>query len=264
MERRIAAKLSVAAKSVGVAGTILPMLHVRASAQLSNPQLDAEMRTILRMLLQIAGPAQNNGPQSDEPPGRHSDAVVIAAAACDLSCDFIALLCDGDQYLTVHGHEGCVTESLSGTVSALRALLTAASDGRIEDFRPASSESEAALRALHRWAAHRDARLAAGLHAAAGARARRHLLSRIHSISRRAAPHDRPRVHEMAARARLIATASFGRGAERILEDLAGAAMPDEAWLRAIHTFGDVQLRAAATTPSTELRVAALLILRRS
>jgi hypothetical protein len=49
----------------------------------------------------------------------------------------------------------------------------------------------------------------------------------------------------LADTARAIATAPLGEGAERILETLVRAELPDEAWLRSIATFGELNARPA-------------------
>jgi hypothetical protein len=47
----------------------------------------------------------------------------------------------------------------------------------------------------------------------------------------------------LADTARAVATAPLGEGAERILETLVRAELPDEAWLRSIATFGELNAR---------------------
>jgi hypothetical protein len=47
----------------------------------------------------------------------------------------------------------------------------------------------------------------------------------------------------LADTARAIATAPLAEGAERILETLVRAELPDEAWLRSIATFGELNAR---------------------
>ena len=84
-------------------------------------------------------------------------------------------------------------------------------------------------------------------------------MRRIVSITTRAPHHLRPTLAPLAARARRAITLPFGVGAERVLDDLATASLPDEAWLRALGTFADVQERARQHAPR-EPTLAALLI----
>jgi hypothetical protein len=64
----------------------------------------------------------------------------------------------------------------------------------------------------------------------------------------------------MAARARRVATAPLGAGAERALGVLAEAEMPDEAWLAAVAAFADAHNRALAGAPRSVEIIAMLLL----
>ncbi len=91
------------------------------------------------------------------------------------------------------------------------------------------------------------------------ARARRRLLHRIDAIASRSPRYLRARTLPLAHEARRVATATFGAGAERVLEELADARMADEAWLNAVRTFADLHARDAARAgPPT---VGALILL---
>ena len=59
----------------------------------------------------------------------------------------------------------------------------------------------------------------------------------------RAPRHTRSRLAPLADAARAVASAPLGEGAERILETLAAAELPDEAWLRSIAAFGELNVR---------------------
>jgi len=64
-------------------------------------------------------------------------------------------------------------------------------------------------------------------------------MQRVAHIAARTPYHHRAQVAPLAAEARRIITAPYGVGAERILAELAGAPLPDEAWLRAVRAFGE-------------------------
>jgi sarcosine oxidase delta subunit len=60
--------------------------------------------------------------------------------------------------------------------------------------------------------------------------------------------------------ARTAATATLSAGAERVLDELARAAMQDEAWLHAVGEFAALHAQRETVTPE----VLALLVLRKS
>jgi hypothetical protein len=80
----------------------------------------------------------------------------------------------------------------------------------------------------------------------------------------RAPRHQRSLLAPLADSARAIATAPLAEGAERILETLVRAELPDEAWLRSIATFGELNARPVATGArgATGIAVIAVILLR--
>ncbi|HEY5060385.1 MAG TPA: hypothetical protein VII52_02565, partial [Gemmatimonadaceae bacterium] len=76
------------------------------------------------------------------------------------------------------------------------------------------------------------------------ARLRRPALTRVAQALARAPRHRHAVLAPLADAARAVATAPLSEGAERILDMLVRAQLPDEAWLRSIATFG--QLNAPA------------------
>jgi hypothetical protein len=91
--------------------------------------------------------------------------------------------------------------------------------------------------------------------------ARRHVVERIAAITRRTPPHLRPRMAALAVHARGTLTTRLGAGAERVLGELASASMADEAWLRAVGTFGELHARAKARADQQDVSLRALIIL---
>jgi hypothetical protein len=63
-------------------------------------------------------------------------------------------------------------------------------------------------------------------------------LLRVARALARAPRHQRSALAPLANAARAVAIAPLAEGAERILETLVGAELPDEAWLRSIAAFG--------------------------
>jgi hypothetical protein len=120
-----------------------------------------------------------------------------------------------------------------------------------------------AIAALARWRSDVAERHEITLDGALRARARRSVVDRIAAITRRTPRHLRATISALAVTARRTAGARYGAGAERVLEELAAADMPDEAWLRAIGTFGALHTRpeAASTQETAPPWVTALLLL---
>ena len=58
--------------------------------------------------------------------------------------------------------------------------------------------------------------------------------------------------------ARRVVSAPYALGAERVLDELANAPLPDEAWLRALAAFG--AMHGARARESGETRLVAVII----
>jgi superfamily II DNA or RNA helicase len=102
-----------------------------------------------------------------------------------------------------------------------------------------------ALARVESWLTASAGATAAGVgHTIAGT-ARRVAMQRIAHIAARTPHHHRAVVAPLAAEARRIVTAPYGVGAERILAELAGAPLADEAWLRAVRAFGEANCKGA-------------------
>ena len=116
------------------------------------------------------------------------------------------------------------------------ARLAEGNDDEADDGRIAH-----ALARVESWLGASAGAAAAGIgHTIAGT-ARRVAMRRIAHIASHTPHHHRARVAPLAAEARRVVTAPYGVGAERILAELAGAPLPDEAWLRAVRAFGEAQ-----------------------
>jgi superfamily II DNA or RNA helicase len=220
VEERLRAKLGATARAVGVVGTILPSLALRdESAPASSPPEWSE-----RLIAAASGWLADDVVVATTP--------IVAAVRADLG-GFIAVVCD-DRGSRLVGALGA--EATDAPDTMLRALGEAGGgDAEID-----AMQLERARDALRRWRSahrdHRDVTLDGALHA----RSRRTVVDRIAAIARRAPRHRRPEISALAAVARQTVTAHYGVGAEQVLEQLAAADMPDEAWLRAVGTFGAI------------------------
>ena len=126
-----------------------------------------------------------------------------------------------------------------------------------------AQRAEIALGALERWLDARRGVEMIDLNVAAAARCRRAALSRVAETLSRAPRHSRARLAPLVNAARAVATSPLAEGAERILDTLVAAQLPDEAWLRTIATFGELNARPAAPPQpaSDPPRILAVLLL---
>ena len=241
MERRLAAKLSVASRTVGVAGTVLPLLHIDTQPETSPPQLDARIRAILASM--IHAPSER----------RLEGAVMLSALQCDCGADFLVLVRHGGRNRLLAGSTSGIDENQARVAAILERVLRGLRSHSPVNAAPRAEGIAAALDVTQRWLNAQRAKDVAGLDIAPYARARRKLLRRIDSMSRRAPAHTRPHLHELSSRARRVAAAPLGHSAEQVLAELADAQLPDEAWLRAIDTFVQTRSRTLEMEESIEL-----------
>jgi large conductance mechanosensitive channel len=96
-----------------------------------------------------------------------------------------------------------------------------------------------AMRLLDSWWTSRRASTALDLRRTASGSARTRALARLASIAARTPRHERPRVTTQVEMARSIVNATLSAGSERVLGSIVAAALPDDAWLRAIAAFAE-------------------------
>jgi superfamily II DNA or RNA helicase len=245
VEHRLREKLGVASRTVGVAGTIIPSLTLAAPERAivapsdggedtagSPADLSEEVQTVLARWSETSDRSDDS---LDNPPHRETGErnVAIFAAVAAPHSGFIAVLGDPSQPRLVADIGAGATDDPAAVVAALRA---AGGDGTEA---PAGAVSSA-IESVGRWRARNRMQRDLSVDGALRARARRSVVDRISAITRRAPRHLRPAIAALAATARRTATGQFGAGAERVLGELAAASMPDEAWLRAVSTFGSI------------------------
>ena len=222
-EQRLRDKLRAAARLTGACGAILP---VRLSLGIPCPEdnqppaardLQRLRDAITRWRSHTTAPAMTG--------------LAVARVRADRP-GALALVRQGDESQLVAVFGDRVSDRPSHLLDA--AQLAEGLDATRDDDRIATT-----LARLDAWLIQQSGARAAGLGYTIAGAARRVAMQRIAHIAARTPHHHRAQVAPLAADARRIITAPYGLGAERILAELAGAALPDEAWLRAVRAFGD-------------------------
>jgi hypothetical protein len=235
VEQRLRAKLAATARAVGFVGTILPSLALAGAAMspASPPECSEAIRAIAERWRLGASRASPASPAS---PAFHGAQHRVVATVHARVTGFIALVQDENGIRLVADLGSGPTEDPATVIAAMEAA-----DGTDADTDPENVQS--VLGSLERWRSASRTRSEITLDGALHARSRRSVVERIAAITRRAPRHLRPTISALAATARQTVSASYGAGAERVLDELAAALMPDEAWLRAVSTFGAVHGR---------------------
>jgi hypothetical protein len=119
-----------------------------------------------------------------------------------------------------------------------------------------------AVRAVQSWLESRRAAATVDLQMATSSRSRRLALTRVARALSRTPRHRRALIAPLVTAVRSVATAPLAEGAERVLDTLVDADLPDEAWLRSIAAFGELHVR-PELPPGTShrSRVQAILVL---
>jgi hypothetical protein len=193
----------------------------------------------------------SHAPKSLHKPGE--DVVVAAVAFDGRGCLALVSTQDGPLLVT---DIGCGFET--GTAAIQRAVLAADSvDVTVDDMR-----AERTLHQLQEWVAARHGASTIDFQAASAARSRRAALARVAQALARAPRHRRSLLAPLADAARAVASTPLPEGAERILEALIQAELPDEAWLRSIAIFGEINARPAPERRSADAgsRVVAVIL----
>jgi superfamily II DNA or RNA helicase len=225
VEERLREKLSVAQRTIGVAGRILPSPIGAAVPERGRAEQTGAIHALLREWM-----ASREVDLSLQP-----GALVVAAAECDIN-GFLAVVRDDDGPHLIANIGSGITTSADIVARALFAAQNAESTLTLES-------ATHTVRQIDGWLAGRRGASMVDLHAAAAARLRRAALLRVARALARAPRHQRAVLAPLADTARAIATAPLAEGAERILETLVHAELPDEAWLRSIAMFGELNAR---------------------
>lgn len=244
LEKRLSAKLRVASRTIGVAGHILPAWSCLPVAERGLANSDGELRRHLAAWLEDAAPAA----EVAAPP-------MVAATRCAT---------DGFIALAVGESAPVLMTNLGGEVSsAPQRLLDAARLASDVEVAPNLENAAAARDAVESWLANRRASASIDFSAAASSRTRRLALRRVAHALSRAPRHRRTTLAPLAAAARAVATAPLPEGAERVFDTLVAADLSDEAWLRSVAAFGELNTRPPTHNASEGATVAAIILFQR-
>ncbi len=249
MEERLRDKLRVAQRMIGVAGCILPSFARRAADDRGVPELASDIRVRLRSWLDHLPRFPRDG---DAP------FPVVAGVAGDVD-GIIALVRQADG-LQLVADLGSGFDASPATVCA--ALSAASGAPRHVD----DATFGLAIERLDRWLDARFGASSVALPAVAASRARRATLARVARALSRAPRHRRALLAPLADAARSAAVTPLAEGAERVLDTLVGSELPDEAWLRSVAAFGELNARRerARLASGERGRIVALVLLVRS
>jgi hypothetical protein len=230
LDRRLRAKLGDAGRSVGLAGTILPgVVATTESTVARRERVLAELERWSKSAPPTASPVSAV---------RWTRAGAIACVRLAGEVRLVACL-DGrvDQNppddLLVAVAQQDAADCAAADVERMRQLLTA-------------------------WMQRQALTQRVGLTTTGVARSRRAIIDRVNGIAKRSRRHERGALAAMLGAARHAATVTMTAGAERVLDQLARAQLPDDAWLRAIGEFGSIHGRDA---PEGRDEILALLLL---
>jgi superfamily II DNA or RNA helicase len=270
VEQRLRAKLGAVGRLLGASDGVLlaRATHVRDGDQRDEAAVqhgDTSEESAARRRELIARELErwrdhDFGPNSPVPVGS-----VVAGIARSAKAGLLALVREGGEHVLVAGRDdGEVGDDPSLVLEIVRLAIGApsATSDAVHHSAPASSDLAVALERVARWAARRAGVLAAGSPLGPHAPARRRALRRVAAIAARAPRHRRTEVTRLAALARQVATAPFGVGAERALEELVTAeTMSGEEWLRALGDFGAARGRGGGLSDAPQVEVLAILVL---
>ncbi|HEX4682860.1 MAG TPA: DEAD/DEAH box helicase [Gemmatimonadaceae bacterium] len=243
IDERLREKIRIARRTVGIAGQILPSPFGDVACESGTAEREAAVLQHLRRWM-------------DEPPEQATATGTAAAAVRADEQGFLALIDDGVPRLIV-GRRGGIETSATDILNALRQA----------ESRPDPVDEKCldmARREIERWLELERGSRAVDLSAAASARSRRAALARVSRTMTRVPRYRRSEIATLADAARAVATVPLGEGAERVLEMLVKADLPDEAWLRSIAAFAEVNGRAEPPRRVSPGRLVALLLFQRS
>jgi superfamily II DNA or RNA helicase len=241
IEQRLREKLSVAQRTVGIAGRILPsalLPNTARGAAERRGAVDARLREWARVADVVA---------------LHGEMIVAAVAA-----PVVGFLCAvrGDDSRLIADVGNGIDSSPECVASAMLIVEDADASATID-----RAQLDRTTRRIRAWLQADRGNATVNFTVAAAARSRRRALERVAQAMARAPRHRRAQLADLAAAARQVATAPLGEGAERILETLVKAELPDEAWLRSVAMFGELNVRPEPGRRVPTTREIAVLIL---
>lgn len=222
VERRLRAKLRTMEDVIGSAGALLP--------ELEGDGAGARRRECGVELPERVHRAIEGWRECGCAPRAVAGDTFAACVASERAA-MLVLAVDGDRAMLAAAlGDAELSEESSAILSAIELLggADAVLDERVRG---------GAIVRAERWVARVAGTRAGGALAWRGA-SRRVALRRIAGLATHAPLHRRALIAPLAVVARRIVTAPYALGAERVLDELASAPLPDEAWLRALASFG--------------------------
>lgn len=271
VEQRLRAKLGAAARLLGAAEDVLPeeRIELRGVRRADDAVMwrDSAARDSAARRRELI--ARELERWRDE----HGDSrlavaptnVVVATVARAASPGLLALVRENGGFrLVAAGRDGEVDTDpvLVLDIVRLATGAPAAAGNSVCDCAQPGRASMVAIERVNRWVARRAGVLAAGSSLEPHTQARKRALRRVAAIAVRAPRHRRPEVTRLAALARQVATAAYGVGAERLLEELVATEMASgEDWLRALGEFGALRGSTASSSGALCVEPVAILVL---
>ena len=219
LERRLREKTRIAARSIGVAGTILPGF---ASVAQTGSSAACEERIAARLRGWSVAAAID---------GDEIGAAVRSDRAAAIACVRV-----GETHRLVSVLEDRISESRE-----LIDELLAHADGVEAPVQP--EQIDAVRVRVERWLRRRSITEVLDLPVRRTGQARRAILRRVATIAGRLPRHSRAAVAPLMHAARTAADAVLSAGAERVLDELASAPLEDRAWLKAVGEFAAIHSR---------------------
>ena len=244
LEQRLQDKIRVAQRTVGIAGRILPAMPFPGAPAGDEPSL-AEVHGAIRRRL------SSWYRSTDAEIAREGQPAVAGVAA--QRPGFLALVrtMEGTQLVASLGS----TPDRSPATIAEAVAVAEGPAANVDATNPGS-----AIEQLERWLSAEHAASMIDFKAATASRARRQALSKVAQALARAPRHRRALLAPLASAARAATVAPLGEGAERILDLLVDAELPDEAWLRSLAAFGELNARPSAAGADSSGSIIALII----
>lgn len=301
VEQRLHAKLGAAARLFGAAGDILPEVAIEGrdadaadegTAQRGGATSESAARrreSIVRELerwreqrgeapvaSRVDDPALSSTVVSATAPsgaavsGAAVGSTVVSTTVGIARAAAPALLAlvreDGEYRLVAAASDGEVNDdpALVLEVARLASGALAASRDAAFHIEPLRPDHLAAFDRVARWSSRRAGALAAGSHIEPHAQARKRALRRVAAIVAGAPRHRRAEITRLGALARQVATAPYGVGVERALEELVATDVASgEEWLRTLGEFGEAHRSTTRSSSAPRVEPVAVLILVR-
>jgi len=252
VERRLRAKLRTMEGVIGSAGSLLPELTEGEKAEAHQRTSDARVGECVHRAIERWRVWDATAGDAGKPPDASELCETrVACVASDRMAVLVLAVDAGRAVLAAALDDAELSQNSSVVLAAIELLggVDAVLDERMR---------RSAIARAERWAARTAGARAGGALAWRGT-SRRIALRRIAGLATHAPLHRRALIAPLAVVARRVVTAPYALGAERVLDELASAPLPDEAWLRALASFGAMH-GAEEREAREEVRLVAVMI----